>query len=112
LGCRWLAVEFNSNSFINETWQGSTKHHCFMREVKSVGRWFGLATRAMRVTDGGAWGGSAPGCSGGSSKCTEEGDAPWVGQSWAARPERLRPGAKISKEMIWAVKVNRAEIKN
>jgi hypothetical protein len=35
-----------------------------------------------------------------------------VGRSWDARPEKLGPNATVSKEMIWAVKVNQAEMKN
>jgi hypothetical protein len=37
---------------------------------------------------------------------------PRVGRSWDARPEKLGPNATVSKEMIWAVKVNQAEMKN
>jgi hypothetical protein len=37
---------------------------------------------------------------------------PGVGRSWDARPEKLGPNATVSKEMIWAVKVNQAEMKN
>jgi hypothetical protein len=35
-----------------------------------------------------------------------------VGQFGPNRPERIGPDVRISKETTWAIKVNRAEMKN
>jgi hypothetical protein len=74
-----------------------------MGEMKKMGRWFGSATHAWRR--------AADGCArrGSGSGETEEEENPGR-PVWAESAERSGPVTRFSKEMTWAIKVNRVEL--